>query len=100
MYEIFTKMLNMSLSAGILVIAVVFLRIFLRNVPKKYICVLWALVAISLVCPVNIPSPMSVFNLLGGNNGADGKVEYFRYNEKTEKPKLSFAVPAIVDDNA
>ena len=93
MYEIFTKMLNMSLSAGILVIAVVFLRIFLRNVPKKYICVLWALVAISLVCPVNIPSPMSVFNLLGGNNGADGKVEYFRYNEKTEKPKLSFAVP-------
>ena len=100
MYEIFTKMLNMSLSAGILVIAVVFLRIFLRNVPKKYICVLWALVAISLVCPVNIPSTMSVFNLLGGNNGADGKVEYFRYNEKTEKPKLSFAVPAIVDDNA
>lgn len=53
-----------------------------------------------MVCPVNIPSPMSVFNLLGGNNGADGKVEYFRYNEKTEKPKLSFAVPAIVDDNA
>ena len=41
MYEIFTKMLNMSLSVGILVIAVVFLRIFLRNVPKKYICVLW-----------------------------------------------------------
>lgn len=38
MYEIFTKMLNMSLSAGILVIAVVFLRIFLRNVPKKYMC--------------------------------------------------------------
>ena len=35
MYEIFTKMLNMSLSAGILVIAVVFLRIFLRNVPKN-----------------------------------------------------------------
>ncbi len=100
MYGIFTKMLNMSLSAGSLVIAVVFLRSILRKIPKKYICVLWALVAISLVCPVNIPSPMSVFNLLGGNNGADGKVEYFRYNEKTEKPKLSFAVPAIVDDNA
>lgn len=100
MYEIFTKMLNMSLSAGILVIAVIFLRLILRKIPKKYICVLWALVAISLVCPVNIPCPMSVFNLLGGNNGADGKVEYFRYNEKTEKPKLSFAVPAIVDDNA
>ena len=100
MYGIFTKMLNMSLSAGILVIAVIFLRIILRKVPKKYICVLWALVAISLVCPANIPSPLSVFNLLGSNNGADGKVEYFRYNEKTEKPKLSFVVPAIVDDNA
>ena len=100
MYGIFTKMLNMSLSAGILVIAVIFLRLILRKIPKKYICVLWALVAISLVCPVNIPSPMSVFNLLGGNNGADGKVEYFRYNEKTEKPKLTFSVPALVDDNA
>lgn len=100
MYGIFTKMLNMSLSAGILVIAVVFLRIILRNVPKKYICVLWVLVALSLVCPVNIPSPLSVFNLLGSNNSADSKVEYFRYNEKTEKPKLSFAVPAIVEDNA
>lgn len=100
MYGIFTKMLNMSLSAGILVIAVIFLRIILRKIPKKYICVLWALVAISLVCPANIPSPLSVFNLLSANNGADGKVEYFRYNEKTEKPKLTFSVPTIVDDNA
>ena len=100
MYGIFTKMLNMSLSAGILVIAVIFLRIILRKIPKKYICVLWALVAISLVCPANIPSQLSVFNLLSANNGADGKVEYFRYNEKTEKPKLTFSVPTIVDDNA
>ena len=100
MYGIFTKMLNMSLSAGILVIAVIFLRLILRKIPKKYICVLWALVAISLVCPVNIPCPLSVFKLLGSNIGADGKVEYFRYNEKTEKPKLTFSVPALVDDNA
>ena len=35
MYEIFTKMLNMSLSAGILVIAVIFLRLILRKIPKK-----------------------------------------------------------------
>ncbi len=99
MYGIFTKILNMSMSAGIFVFAVIFLRIILKNVPKKFICVLWALVALSLVCPFSIPSPLSIFNLLNTKPDAASKMEYFKYNEKTEKPEMTFSVPALVNDN-
>ena len=99
MYHFFTKLLNMSLTAGILALAVMVLRLCLRKVPKKFICILWALVAVRLVCPVGISSSLSVFNFLHTEMEDAGQVEYFRYNEKTEKPEILFDVPALVNDD-
>ena len=99
MYEVFTKLLNMSLLASVLVLAVVLLRIVLKKAPKKIICALWILVAFRLICPISISSSLSVFNVLNFGSGAGSRVEYFQYNEKTEKPALSFDVPGLVNDN-
>lgn len=99
MYEVFTKLLNMSLLASVLVLAVVLLRIVLKKAPKKIICALWILVAFRLICPFSISSSLSVFNVLNFGSGAGSKVEYFQYNEKTEKPALSFDVPGLVNDD-
>ena len=99
MYEVFTKLLNMSLMASILVLIIIVLRFALKKAPKKYICILWALVALRLICPFSISSVFSAYNMLDKNTISSGQVEYFEYNGKTEKPQLTFEVPALVNDN-
>lgn len=99
MYEVFTKLLNMSLTASILVLVVIILRFALKKAPKKYLCILWALVALRLLLPFSISSSISAYNVLHQNTISGGQVEYFEYNGKTEKPQLTFEVPALVNDN-
>ena len=96
MYAAFVKLLNMSAAAGILIAAVIVLRFLLRKIPKKYICVLWALVALRLICPFSISSAVSAYNYIGNHAQSSGQVEYIHYNGKSEKPKaeVSFTLPA------
>ena len=54
------KLLNMSLTASWLIVAVLVLRFCLRRVPKWSICLLWGLVALRLVCPFTLESPLSL----------------------------------------
>lgn len=56
----FLKVLNMGISTGWLILAVVLLRLLLRNAPKAIPCVLWALVGIRLVCPAPLESALSL----------------------------------------
>ena len=60
MEAIFLKLVNQSLSAGWLVLAVLALRLVLRRAPRWSCCLLWGLVALRLLCPVSIESPMSL----------------------------------------
>lgn len=98
MYEIIPKLLNVSLTASILVPVVIVLRFCLRKAPKRFLCILWSLVALRLLCPVNISSSFSAFNLVNEKTGPDGRVEYFRYNGNAEKPELTFEIPVLVND--
>lgn len=59
MEAVFLKVLNMSLVAGGLILAVILLRIVFKNAPKTLRCALWALVAIRLICPFSFESDMS-----------------------------------------
>lgn len=56
----FVRILNMSISAGWLVLAVIALRMILKNAPKYIRCVLWALVGVRLLCPVSLQSALSL----------------------------------------
>ena len=60
METVFLKLLDMSVSASWLILAVIAARLLLRNAPKSARCILWALVALRLMCPVSIPSPVSL----------------------------------------
>jgi len=72
MYEVFTKLLNMSLTASILVLLVIILRLVLKRAPKKYVCILWALVALRLICPFSISSAFSAYNVLNQDTILNG----------------------------
>ena len=56
----FTHILNLSLSASWLVLAIAGLRLLLKRAPKALHCALWALVAIRLLCPVSLQSELSL----------------------------------------
>lgn len=60
MEKIFLKLLNMSIAAGWLVLAVILLRILLRKAPRWLSCILWGIVAVRLVCPVSLESSLSL----------------------------------------
>ncbi len=61
MDAIFLKLLNMSITAIWVIIAVILLRFLLRRVPKWIICLLWGIAAIRLVLP---SLPESDFSIL------------------------------------
>lgn len=93
MYEAFAKLVNGSIAAGFLVLAVLALRLALRKAPGWTRCLLWALVAVQLLCPVRIESDFSAYNLAPASLTQSGAVEYVRYNGKSEKPSLVWQTP-------
>ena len=56
----FVPILNTSISASWLILAIVVIRLVFKKMPKAWTCVLWGLVAIRLICPFSIESPLSV----------------------------------------
>ncbi len=60
METIFLKLLNMSISAGWLILAVILLRFLLKKARKSVRMVLWAMVSIRLICPFSLESVLSL----------------------------------------
>lgn len=58
--EVFLKIINMSISASWLVLAVLLLRLILKKAPKWVSVLLWGFVAFRLICPFSIESVFSV----------------------------------------
>ena len=60
MSEVFLKVVNMSISAGWLVLAILALRLILKKAPKWVNVLLWGIVAVRLICPLSIESALSL----------------------------------------
>ena len=60
MSEVFLKILNMSISASWLVLAVLLLRLALKRAPKWISVLLWGIVAVRLICPISMESIFSL----------------------------------------
>ena len=54
MEDLFIKLLNMSITAGWLILAVLCVRFLFRRMPKWVCCLLWGMVALRLVMPFSI----------------------------------------------
>lgn len=60
MTDLFLTIVNMSISASWLVLAVLLLRLALEKAPKWVNVLLWGIVAVRLVCPFPMESPVSL----------------------------------------
>ena len=60
MSTVFIKLLNMSITASWMIIAVILARLLLKKAPKWITCLLWGLVAVRLICPFSFESIFSL----------------------------------------
>lgn len=60
MEALFLKLVNMSITASWLVLAVIAVRLLFRKTPKWILCLLWGLVAFRLICPFSLESSLSL----------------------------------------
>ena len=60
MGDIFLSLLNISITAGWLILAVILLRFLFKKAPKTLNFILWALVALRLIFPFSIESALSL----------------------------------------
>ena len=75
MTSVFLRFLNLSITAGWMVLAVLLLRLCLKKAPRWITCVLWGLVALRLILPFTIESPISLIptaQTVVSTEGSDG----------------------------
>lgn len=60
MSDLFLKIVNMSISASWIVLAIIILRVFFKKAPKWTRVLLWGIVAVRLMCPFSIESAFSL----------------------------------------
>ena len=85
---VFLKLLNMSIAANWLIIAVIIARLLLKRAPMWISCILWALVGFRLICPFSIKSALSLVP----------SAETVNTTHYTARPYIQSGVDAI--DNA
>lgn len=78
--EVFSTVLNMSLTGSAVICFVLTARLLLRRAPKVFSYALWAVVLFRLLCPVSFSSSFSLLNLtsaaVSGSEGIVTSVEY------------------------
>ncbi len=60
MTGVFLRLLSMSLTGSLVLLAVLLLRLPLRRAPRKWVCLLWLPVLFRLLCPVTLESRTSL----------------------------------------
>ena len=99
-YELFPTVLNMSLTASVVILAVLLARLLLRRAPKVCAYALWAVVLFRLACPVSLTAGFSLLNLVDAPvqeaAGAATVVAYVpRDVVHTPYPQVELPVPGV-----
>lgn len=63
LYGIFSRVVHMSMTAGVIICMVLGIRLFLRRAPRLYCYLLWSVVLFRLLCPAAAASPFSVLRI-------------------------------------
>lgn len=74
--QAFAKLLNMSLTAGVIIVAVLVLRVCLKKAPKIFSYALWAVVLFRLLCPFSFRTDLSLLGILQMPAAQEGQITY------------------------
>ena len=87
MSAVFLKLLNISITAGYLILAVLLLRLLLKRAPKWIRGLMWGLVGLRLALPFSIESVLSLI--------PSGEVVTPEAVLHTSIPSISSGIPAV-----
>ena len=74
--NVFTAVLNMTVTGSIVIACVLAARLMLKKAPRVFSCALWLVVLLRLLCPVSPTAPVSVLSLVDAPMTQMGTVEY------------------------
>ena len=74
--ELFSLVLNMSITASVVIAAVISVRFMLKKQPKIYSYVLWSVVLFRLLCPWSFSTSFSAFNAVPPAVVNEGQIVY------------------------
>ncbi len=101
-YTLLPKILNMSLTASIVIVIVLLARLLLRKSPKVFSYALWAVVLFRLLCPVSFSTEFSLLGLLNtptvtvSDGGAYSSMTYIPSDiVHTEYPRVDLPLPGV-----
>ncbi len=95
-YTLLPKVLNMSLTAGIVILYVLIARILLKKAPKIFSYALWAVVFFRLICPVSFSSEFSLLGIFHTPAVINNSMAYIPADiVHTERPQVDLPIPAI-----
>ena len=105
MNDLFNNIIQMNIYASIAIIVVVMFRALFKFVPKRYVCLLWVVVAVRLVCPYSVESNFSILNLkpvyemFNGAKNSDADVDMVNAanNKGVSKGKINTAEGFLKD---
>jgi beta-lactamase regulating signal transducer with metallopeptidase domain len=95
-YSFLPKVLNMSLTASMIILFVLLVRLVLKRAPKVFSYLLWAVVLFRLLCPVTLTSSISLLGILEVPVTQTSTVDIVQVNNvHTEAPTTEVLVPDV-----
>lgn len=95
----FISVLNMSMTASIVILLVMVVRLFLRRAPKVFSYLLWAVVLFRLLCPFSFSSSVSLLGIMRMPVASQGQMGYIPQDiGMMEQPSVHIGIP--VAENA
>ena len=95
MVDLFLKVLDMSITASWVILAVMAVRLLLRKAPKKYSYALWIAALFRLLCPVSLQSVVSAFNMRPFRQAAQSTGELQFIPRDVVVPSVNTGIPPV-----
>ena len=101
-YTLFPTVLNMSITASVATVVIIVLRKIFKNMPKIVFYVMWLVVLFRLLCPISIPSGISLLNAIDmpslNMGNATNRMEYIPTDiVHNEYPEVDLPLPLVSD---
>lgn len=89
MNHLVSELINMSLTASIIIVIVLIVRLGLKKAPKIFSYLLWSVVLFRLLCPVSFSSPLSLLGMVNPPVTESGNINYLPVAYAPSEPASS-----------
>ncbi len=94
MLNIFNTIIEMNIKASVVILFILIVRLFIKNAPKKFSYMLWAVAAFRLCIPYSFKTLFSLFNV-GGKESIGEQISHTVEQIPTYVPNVPVEAPIV-----